>query len=93
MLDLEPYDMIIGVDWMKKYSPLTFDFKALQIIFDKEREQVLLKRDSDTAQVKLRKGEATGKVIRHKVRKALQKSCMVKVHNCQVTSVPNSLTE
>ncbi|XP_027174040.1 uncharacterized protein LOC113773608 [Coffea eugenioides] len=93
VLDLEPYDMIIGVDWMKKYSPLTFDFKALQITFDKEWEQVLLKGNSETAQVKLRKGEAAGKVIRHRVGKALQQSCMVKVHNCQVTSVPNSLTE
>ncbi|XP_027093589.2 uncharacterized protein [Coffea arabica] len=93
VLNLEPYDMIIGVDWMKKFSPLTFDFKALQITFDNQGEQVLLKGDSEATQVKLRKGEAAGKVIRHKIRKGLQQSCMVKVHNGQVTSVPNSLTD
>ncbi|XP_071906018.1 uncharacterized protein [Coffea arabica] len=93
VLELEPYDIIIGVDWMKKYSPLTFDFRALQITFDREGEQVLLQGDSKTAQVKLRRGETAAKAIRHRVRKALQQSCMVKVHNCQVTNVPNSLTE
>ncbi|XP_071939819.1 uncharacterized protein [Coffea arabica] len=42
VLDLEPYDLILGVDWMKHYSPMTFDFKELTLSFDKEGETVLL---------------------------------------------------
>ena len=52
-----------------------------------------MKGDSEVAQVKLRKRKATGKVIRQKVRKALQQSCMETGHNGQVASVPNYITE
>ncbi|XP_071939804.1 uncharacterized protein [Coffea arabica] len=27
VINLEPYDMIIGVDWMATHSPITFDFR------------------------------------------------------------------
>ena len=53
VLDMEPYDVIIGVDWMKAYSSLTFDFKKLQLVFDKEQELVNLQGDSKTAGVKM----------------------------------------
>nr|XP_027122333.1 uncharacterized protein LOC113739303 [Coffea arabica] len=62
ILDIEPYDMIIGVDWMKAYSPLTFDFKKLQLVFDKEQELVTLQGDSETAGVKLHKGDRASRI-------------------------------
>ncbi|XP_071900942.1 uncharacterized protein [Coffea arabica] len=49
VLDLEPYDLILGVDWMKHYGPMTFDFKELTLSFDKEGETVLLQGDAHTA--------------------------------------------
>ncbi|XP_071939043.1 uncharacterized protein [Coffea arabica] len=58
VLDLEPYDLILGVDWMKHYSPMTFDFKELTLSFDKEGETVLLQGDSHTAKVRMRQGTA-----------------------------------
>ena len=72
VLDLEPYDMILGVDWMKSYSPITFNFKKLNLSFEKEGEQVVLRRDSHSANVKMQQGSVAHKNVRHKIRKALQ---------------------
>ena len=93
VLDLEPYDLILGVDWMKHYSPMTFDFKELTLSFDKEGETVLLQGDSHTAKVRMRQGTAAQRHIRNKVRTSLQHSCMIRVQNSQVTPVPKSLTQ
>ena len=92
VLDLEPYDLILGVDWMKSYSSITFDFKKLNLSFDKEGEQVMLKGDSNSANIRMQQGPLAHKYARHKIKKALQQSCMVKVHNSQVISEPDSLT-
>ena len=91
VLDLEPYDLILGVDWMKSYSPMTFDFKELTLSFENEGENVLLRNDSQTSQVKMKQGHTANKYMRKKVRSVLQHSCMVKVRDSQVTSIPNSL--
>ncbi|XP_027166158.1 uncharacterized protein LOC113766138 [Coffea eugenioides] len=93
VLDLEPYDLILGVDWMKSYSPITFDFKTLHLSFEKEGEQVVLRGDTSTANGRMQQGISAHKDIKHKIRKALQQSCMVKIHNSQVMYVPDSLTE
>lgn len=29
VLKIKPYDLILGVDWMKKFSPITFDSQNL----------------------------------------------------------------
>ncbi|XP_027166575.1 uncharacterized protein LOC113766598 [Coffea eugenioides] len=58
VLDLEPYDLILGMDWMKHYSPMTFDLKELTLSFDKEGEIVLLQGDSHTAKVRMTQGTA-----------------------------------
>ena len=36
-------DMVLGVDWMKKFSPLTFDFNDLSMTFQKDGKTVTLK--------------------------------------------------
>ena len=64
--------MIIGIDWVKSYGLLTFDFKGVHLTSEKRREQVLLKGDSYTAQVKLNQEAVAQKYIRYKVKKALQ---------------------
>lgn len=38
----ETYDMVLGVDWMRRYSPITIDFKALQSSFDFKGQTVKL---------------------------------------------------
>ncbi|XP_027171840.1 uncharacterized protein LOC113771462 [Coffea eugenioides] len=93
VLDLEPYDLILGVDWMKSYSPITFDFKKLNLSFEKGGEQVVLNGDSNNANVRMQQGPSAHKYVKHKIRKALQQACMVKIHNSQVISEPDSLTK
>lgn len=58
LLRQEPCDLILEVMWMMACSPMTFDFQNLQLIFDKEQEQVLLQGDHDSASVTLHKGAA-----------------------------------
>ncbi|XP_071924750.1 uncharacterized protein [Coffea arabica] len=91
--DLEPYDLILGVDWMKHYSPITFDFKELTLFFDKEGETMLLQGNPYMAKVRMRQGTAPQKYIRNKIRTSLQHSCMIRVQNSRVTPVPKSITQ
>ncbi|XP_027150147.1 uncharacterized protein LOC113750359 [Coffea eugenioides] len=93
VLDLEPYDLILGVDWMKCYSPMTFDFQKLSLSFEKEGEMVLLQGGSHSAKVLMKQGVSAQKYCRNKIRTALQHSCMIRVQNSQVTTVPKTLTQ
>ncbi|XP_027157202.1 uncharacterized protein LOC113758631 [Coffea eugenioides] len=93
VLDLEPYDLILGVDWMKCYSPMTFDFQKLSLSFEKEGEMVLLQGDSHSAKMLMKQGVSAQKYCRNKIRTALQHSCMIRVQNSQVTTVSKTLTQ
>ncbi|KAL4380090.1 hypothetical protein GQ457_02G032600 [Hibiscus cannabinus] len=35
-------DMVLGVDWMKKFSPLVMDFKEMTLSFEKEGQSIVL---------------------------------------------------
>lgn len=43
LLELGNCDMVLGVDWLKLYSPLTFDFKELKLSFHKEGKLIELR--------------------------------------------------
>lgn len=49
LLDIEPYDMISGVDWMREFSPMIFDFKELKLSFNKRGQRVTLQGNSENA--------------------------------------------
>ena len=34
VLELGGCDIVLGVDWMRKASPLTFDFKKLEVMVE-----------------------------------------------------------
>lgn len=40
VLKLSGSHMILGVDWLRRYNPLAFDFKNLKVTFEKDGEQV-----------------------------------------------------
>ncbi|XP_039004688.1 uncharacterized protein LOC120131883 [Hibiscus syriacus] len=40
VLNLGGSDMVLGVDWMRKYSPILMDFNAMTITFEKEGQQL-----------------------------------------------------
>ena len=52
VLNLEPYNMVIRMDWMAAHGPITFDFRSLSMVFDQEGDRVLLQ--GDTAETTLR---------------------------------------
>lgn len=62
VLELEPYDMVIGVDWMAAHSPITFEFNQLKFVFDKEGKQVLLHGEKYQTEVKMRRCESYSRV-------------------------------
>ena len=45
-LKLRSCDMVLGVDWLARYSPMEFDFKELSMKFRKGKQQVKLKGEN-----------------------------------------------
>ena len=45
-------DMVLGVDWMKVYSPSIFDFNEMSVSFQKEGQQVILKKGNVSLHLK-----------------------------------------
>nr|XP_027090423.1 uncharacterized protein LOC113711457 [Coffea arabica] len=81
VLNLEPYDMIVGVDWMAAHSPITFDFKNLSMVFDKDGDQVLLQGDTNEATLNLRVDPIEGEEWSTKLWK---RSCGIRLSEAQV---------
>lgn len=52
------WDMVLGVDWMYQFSPITFDFKHLQIRMEHEGEQYTLKGYVEQPTIQLVRGKA-----------------------------------
>lgn len=92
MLDLEPYNLILGVDWMKVYGPLTFDFKELKIVFDLDEEQVVLYWKNHNTAVFMSKKGLKPCWSRNKRKRMLKQSSTVSFNIIQVTEMQDSLT-
>jgi len=43
VLDMLPYDAILGYDWLKQYSPMTYDWQAKTLQFQHQGTSILLK--------------------------------------------------
>ena len=78
---------------MKKYSPLTFDFKELNLSFDYERERVVLHGNSQAAAVTLNKGISKPYWNRNKRKRLLKQSDKISFHTTQVTTLQNSIDQ
>ncbi|KAE8662761.1 hypothetical protein F3Y22_tig00113145pilonHSYRG00200 [Hibiscus syriacus] len=53
VLTLEGSDMVLGVDWMKKYSPLLMDFNNMTMSFKKDGEEITLRGKQNSPTVKV----------------------------------------
>ncbi|KAL4351501.1 hypothetical protein GQ457_06G016560 [Hibiscus cannabinus] len=42
VLSMGGYDMVLGVDWMKRYSPMVMDFNAMTLSFTRGTESITL---------------------------------------------------
>jgi len=43
VLDMLPYDAILGYDWLKQYSPMTCDWQAKSLQFQHQGSNIFLK--------------------------------------------------
>ncbi|XP_039069068.1 uncharacterized protein LOC120215444 [Hibiscus syriacus] len=53
VLTLGGSDMVLGVDWMKKYSPLLMDFIHMTLSFQKDGEKITLRGGQNSPIIKL----------------------------------------
>lgn len=53
--------MILGTDWMKHFSPITFDFEAFNIRMFQEGKEVTLQGSVKNPTIKLVRGEDMAK--------------------------------
>lgn len=49
VLPLGGYDAMLGVDWMGKYNPVTFDFHKLKLTFQRNGKQVTIRGTTEQA--------------------------------------------
>jgi len=43
VLELGRHDIVLGIDWLKKYLPVLFDFIKLRLLFKKDGRMIELK--------------------------------------------------
>lgn len=58
---IEGWDIILGVDWMYQYSPISFDFKQLRISLANDKETIMLQGGVDNPIIKLMSGKSVKK--------------------------------
>lgn len=63
---------------MKSYSLMTFDFKNLQLTYDKDQKQVLLQGDEPVPALVMKQGDAVEQLSRCHQKSAGQQICTIK---------------
>lgn len=58
---IEGWDIILGVDFMYQYSPISFDFKQLRISLANDKETIMLQGGVDNPIIKLMSGKSVKK--------------------------------
>ncbi|XP_027118691.1 uncharacterized protein [Coffea arabica] len=94
IMELGTWDMILGLDWMVQYSPITFDFKQLMIKLSEEDGEMVLKGAAEQPSIKLVRGKAIKKFMQQKHR-TLASICSVPEdsNSDDVNSLPSEISE
>lgn len=58
VLNLGGWDIILGVDWMYQFSPISFDFKELRISLSNDNETIMLEGMVENPVIKKMSGKA-----------------------------------
>ncbi|XP_071940006.1 uncharacterized protein [Coffea arabica] len=66
VMDLSSWDMILGVDWMTHFSPITFDFHQLTIFLHNQGEVVQLRGQAENCDLDLIRGNDLRNFIDYK---------------------------
>ena len=53
LLQLGGCDVVLGVDWMKEVSPISFDFNRMEVSFDKEGRKMTLSGEKESRSCKM----------------------------------------
>ncbi|KAL4332246.1 hypothetical protein GQ457_07G001740 [Hibiscus cannabinus] len=61
VLQMGGMDMVLGVDWMRTFSPILMDFKQITLSFNKDGKEITLQGGNKQAYFKLISGEKTTK--------------------------------
>lgn len=61
IMKLGGWDIILGVDWMYQFSPISFDFKQLKITLSNDKETILLEGLVENPVVKKMSGKTVKK--------------------------------
>lgn len=87
IMELGGWDIILGVDWMFQYSPITFDFRKMVITLAQEGEELSLHGSVDHPSIQLVRGKARHEFVREQLHggSELQLSSM----EAQTTSQPS----
>lgn len=76
VMGIDGWDMILGVDWMYQFSPISFDFKQLKISLSKDQEKIMLEGRVENPVVKRMSGKAVKKCRMEELRtKAVCNAC------------------
>ncbi|KAJ4756090.1 polyprotein [Rhynchospora pubera] len=57
VLDVQGYDMILGIDWLTSLGPMKVDWGKGEIEFKKEEKEIKLQVQEEKAQIKMYKGK------------------------------------
>ncbi|XP_071925383.1 uncharacterized protein [Coffea arabica] len=94
IMELGTWDMILGVDWMVQYNPITFDFKQLLIKLSEENGEMVFEGAAEQPSIKLIRGKAIKKFMQQKHR-TLASICSVPEdsNSDDVSSLPSEISE
>lgn len=68
-MDIGVWDMILSVDWMTQYSPITFDFQQMQVRLYNEGAKMVLEGEVQQPIMKLVRGKGFKKFANQKSRR------------------------
>ena len=66
LLQLGGCDVVLGVDWMKGVSPISFDFNKMEVSFENEGRKMTLSKGKEVGMCKMISGKRLQRVIKGK---------------------------
>ncbi|XP_027120880.2 uncharacterized protein [Coffea arabica] len=75
VIELDRWDIILGVDWMTHFSPITFDFQQLRISLHHEGSEIHLHGQAEDCEMDLIRGKDLRTFIEYKRQMCMTLNC------------------
>ena len=72
LLKLGECHIVLGVDWMKEVSPISFDFNKMEVTLEKEGRKVVLQGNMEVGTCKMIKGKKLQRLFKKKISQVAQ---------------------